>query len=86
MYATMRAIGKHIVVTPLHEEVKTSSGLVMDGDEMRYHRAEVVLAGSDVIGVHPGEVIYFDKHSGHTARIDDVTYTVILERDVVVCV
>ena len=86
MCETMRAIGKYIVVSPLHEEIKTNSGLVIDMDEMRYHRGEVVEAGSDVIGVHTGEVIYFDKHAGHTARIDDQTFTIILERDVVVCV
>ena len=82
----MRAIGKYIVVSPLKEELKTNSGLLMDTEEMRYHRAEVIEAGSDVIGVHPGEVIYFDKHAGHTAHIDESTYTIILERDVVVCV
>ncbi len=83
----MRAIGKYIVLRPIHEEVKTKSGLVVtDTTDLRYSRGEVVKVGGDVESVYDGEVIYYDKHAGHTARIEDKTYTIILERDVAVCV
>ena len=83
----MRAIGKYIILDPIHEEVKTKSGLVMtDNQELRYKRGMVIEVGGDVESIYSGEVIYYDKHAGHTARIEDKTYTIILERDVVVCV
>ena len=86
MYVIMRAIGKYIIVDVVQEEVKGVSGLIVDTDELRYQRGVVIDAGSEVIGIHPGEVIYFDKHAGHSARIDDKPYTIVRERDVVVCV
>ena len=83
----MRAIGKYIILTPIREEVKTKSGIVVtDTTDLRYSCGEIIEVGCDVESVYGGEVIYYDKHAGHIARIDDKDYTIILERDVVVCV
>ena len=40
--------------------------------------------GTNVDTVNKNDVIFFDKAAGHSMVIDDSTYTVIEERDVVV--
>jgi co-chaperonin GroES (HSP10) len=48
----MRAIGKYIVIEPIKEETKASSGLIMtstDENDLRYGKAECVYVGEDVI-------------------------------------
>ena len=84
----MRAINKYIVVSPIHEEVKSQSGLILSSEEasdLRYNRAEVISAGHLVESIATGDEVYYDKHAGHQARLGDNLYTIILERDVVVC-
>jgi co-chaperonin GroES (HSP10) len=51
---------------------------------LRYHKALVVNPGTNVETVKKNDVILFDKAAGHSMVIDDNTYTVIEERDVVV--
>jgi len=41
----MKAIGKYIIVEAINEEVKTSSGLLMSGEEvnkLRYKKSKVI--------------------------------------------
>ena len=40
--------------------------------------------GSDVSVINENDLIYYDKNAGHSMLINDVPYTIILERDVVV--
>ncbi|MGA1740295.1 MAG: hypothetical protein ACO393_05495 [Methylophilaceae bacterium] len=67
--------------------MRTDSGLLLSGEdanEFRYNKGEVVNPGTHVDTVKHGDVIYYDKSSGHTMVIKDKKYTIILERDVVV--
>lgn len=83
----MKAINKYIVITQIKEEYKTKSGLLLSNEDvssMRYHKAVVVNPGTNVDTVKKNDVIYFDKAAGHTMLINDETYTIIEERDVVV--
>lgn len=83
----MNVIGQNILITPIEEETKTKSGLIMsatDAKELRYKKATVVAVGNNVEGIKPNNIIYFDKAAGHHIRIDDRMYTVITVRDVVV--
>jgi len=83
----MRAIGKYIVISPIVEETKSKSGLIMtseDENELRYGKATVVHVGGDVIaGIDSSSVIYYDRRAGHGVRIQSLQYHIILERDVV---
>jgi len=82
-----KPINKYIVVQKLEEELKTESGLLLsqeDANNFRYAKAEVVKVGSNVDVINDGDLIYYDKSSGHTMLIEDEPYTIILERDVVV--
>jgi len=71
----MIAIGKNVIIQPIEEEVKTDSGLLLtasDVDEFRYKKAKVI------------QPVYFDKSAGFSLMLNNTTYTVIAERDIVV--
>jgi len=83
----MRAIGKNIVIKTVDEEIKTASGLLLSGEDsnqMRYKKAIVAVAGTDVKAIETGDYIYYDKSNSFTMVINDEQYTIINERDVVV--
>ena len=83
----MKAIGKNIVIKTVEEEIKTSSGLILSGEDsnqMRYKKAIVAVAGTDVSAICTGDYIYYDKSNSYTMVINDEQYTIINERDVVV--
>lgn len=83
----MKPIGKFIIINKIVEQVTTDSGLILSDDEattFRYKKAEVVKVGTEVSVISDGDIIYYDRNSGHTMIIDGVTYSVITERDVVV--
>jgi co-chaperonin GroES (HSP10) len=83
----MRAIGKYIVIEPIKEETKASSGLIMtstDENDLRYGKATCVHVGEDVIAsIQPTTVVYYDRRAGHGVRIQNRPYHIIQERDVV---
>lgn len=83
----MKPIGKNIVVKDIDEEVKTDSGLILSGEDMkgmRYRKAVVIAAGTEVGYIKTDDVIHYDKSHGFTMLIEDKPYTIIQERDVVV--
>ena len=83
----MRAINKYIIIKQIKEEVRTSSGILLsdqDVGEMRYNKGRVVMPGTNVDTLKENDIIYYDQTAGHTMLIKDDTYTIILERDVVV--
>jgi co-chaperonin GroES (HSP10) len=83
----MRAIGKYIVIEPIKEETKASSGLIMtstDENDLRYGKAECIHVGQDVIAaITTSSVVYYDRRAGHGVRIQNRPYHIIQERDVV---
>ena len=85
----MQAIGKHLVILPISEETKSKSGLIISGEEMgdmRYHKGKVVSAGTECKHIEAESIIYYDKAAGHKACLnDDTLYTIIEERDIVIC-
>ena len=84
----MRAIGKHIVITPIKENgAKTSGGLLLteaDREDIRYRMGEVITIGTDVLGVKDGDKIYYDRHAGFGIELNKQEYKVIKEHDVVI--
>lgn len=81
----MKPIGKYLIIKQIEEQHKTESGLLLGDDQVaiRYKRAKVVAAGTDVSTMAAGDLIQFDRSAGHTMILDGEAYTVILERDVV---
>jgi co-chaperonin GroES (HSP10) len=83
----MTPIGKYIVVKNVDETIKTESGLLLSGEDtnqLRYKRGLVVEPGTDVSVIEQGDELYYDKAHSFTMLIDDVQYTIISERDVLV--
>lgn len=87
MSSNLKPIGKYIVIKAIDEEVKTESGLILSGEDtnqLRYKKGRVVAPGTDVSVINIGDELYYDKGHSFTMLINDVQYTIISERDVVV--
>ncbi len=83
----MQAIGKHIIIKTIEEEVTTESGLLLSGEEtskLRYRKGEILNAGTDVSQLKTGDVIYYDQSGGHTMLLNNQVVDIILEAHVVV--
>jgi co-chaperonin GroES (HSP10) len=82
----MKAIGKNIVIKSIDEEVKTSSGLILSGEDtnqLRYKRGVVINSGTEVENIKPGDELYYDKSNSYVMIINDDHCVIIQERDVV---
>lgn len=82
----MRAIGKNIIIKSIEEEVKTSSGLLLSGEDtnqLRYKKGVVVTQGTDVANIKAGDEVYYDKANSYVMIINDEHCVIIQERDVV---
>ena len=89
MSKNLKPIGKYLVVKDVNESVKTESGLILSGEDtnqLRYKRAMVIESGTDVSVIEQGDELYYDKAHSFTMLIDDMQYTIISERDVVVVI
>jgi co-chaperonin GroES (HSP10) len=75
------------VVVNITEEIRTEGGLLLssqDSDEFRYKKAKVINPGSDVSVIKADDLVYYDKGHSFTMVINNIQYTIIQERDVVV--
>lgn len=82
----MKAIGKNIIIKTVDEEVKTSSGLVLSGEDtnqLRYKRGIVINSGTEVSAIKAGDEVYYDKANSYVMIINDEHCVIIQERDVV---
>ncbi len=82
----MKAIGKNIIIKTIDEEVKTSSGLVLSGEDtnqLRYKRGVVINSGTEVSAIKAGDEVYYDKANSFVMIINDDQCVIIQERDVV---
>jgi len=82
----MIPINKYCVINEIKEQSQTESGLMLsasDSDKFRYKKGKVVKEGTNVDCVKSGDMIYYDKAAGFEMLIDNVAYTIILERDIV---
>lgn len=82
----MKAIGKNIIIKTIDEEVKTSSGLVLSGEDtnqLRYKRGVVINSGTEVNAIKAGDDVYYDKTNSYVMIINDEQCVIIQERDVV---
>lgn len=87
MSKNLKPIGKYIVVKDINETITTESGLVLSGEDanqLRYKRASVIAAGTDVTVIKKGDDLYYDKSHSFTMLIDNAQCTIISERDVLV--
>ena len=82
----MKAINYYIVVKHVKEKPKTIAGLEISEKvdvDNRYIKAKVISIGNLVEGIKESDIIYYDKHSGHSIQYKDILYYVIKIGDVV---
>ena len=82
----MKAVNYYLVVKNIKEQPKKIAGLdIMDSvdSDNRYVKAEVISIGNLVEGVSESDVVYYDKHAGHSIQHKDILYYVIKVGDVV---
>ena len=81
----MEAIGNHIIVRELKEEItKTTGGFELierDREGNRYKKAIIISSGQDA--VKSDQSIIYDKVGSHPIEFEDEVYQVINIRDVV---
>ncbi len=83
----MKPVNKYILINPITEQIKTKSGLILSGEDknqFRYKKATVVEVSNLVDTIKIKDEIFYDKAQAHEVIIDDQSYVVIQERDVVV--
>tara|TARA_B110000444_G_C18559152_1_gene463950 strand:- start:383 stop:640 length:258 start_codon:yes stop_codon:yes gene_type:complete len=82
----MRAINYYLVVSDIKEEQKKIAGMIFtektDVDN-RYTKAKIISCGDKVEGVVEGNIVYYDKHAGHSITHKDNFYKVIKIVDIV---
>ena len=83
----MRAINNYVIVQDIKDGPKKMGGLILteelDSDN-RYLRAKTLSVGNLVEGITEDDVVFYDKHAGHSISWGDKVYKVILSRDVVI--
>ena len=83
----MKAVNNYIVVENIKIEPKKVAGLIMTEDideDNRYIKAIVISTGNLVEGIKDQDVVYYDKHAGHSIDFENTIYKVIKVQDVVV--
>jgi len=84
----MKAVGKYIVIKPIKESTKVTSGGLMlnekSREDVRYRQAEVEVIGDEVQGIKIKDKVYYDKHAGFTLELEGELKTIIKEFDIVV--
>ena len=82
----MRAINHYIIAKNIKTEPKKVAGLIMTDDtdvDNRYIKAEIISTGNLVEGIKEKDIVYYDKHAGHSIQHEDILYQVIRSGDVV---
>ena len=82
----MRAINHYIIVKNIKTEPKKVAGLIMTDEtdqDNRYIKAEIISTGNLVEGINEKDIVYYDKHAGHSIQYQDVLYQVIRSGDVI---
>ena len=81
----MKAVNYYIVVENIKQSKKVGGLLITDtlDEENRYSKGKVISVGNLVEGIKENDIIYYDKHAGHSIHYKDILYYVIKVGDVV---
>ena len=75
----MKAVNYYIVVENIKQSKKVGGLLITDtlDEENRYSKGKVISVGNLVEGIKENDIIYYDKHAGHSIHYKDILYYVI---------
>ena len=82
----MKAVNHYIIVKNIKTEPKKVAGLIVTDDtdvDNRYIKAEIISIGNLVEGIKEKDIVYYDKHAGHSIQHKNILYQVIRSGDVV---
>ena len=82
----MQAVNYYIVVENIKVEPKKVGGLILNDKtdtDNRYIKAKILSIGNLVKGVSENDIVYYDRHAGHSIQVKDDLYKVIQVGDVV---
>ena len=81
----MKAVNYYLVVENIKEPKKVGGLLITEelDEDHRYSKAEVISVGNLVEGIKENDIVYYDKHAGHSIQYEDILYYVIKIGDVV---
>jgi co-chaperonin GroES (HSP10) len=85
----MKAVNNYIIIDKIKEEPQKQNGLLITDShtkDIRYLRGKVITIGNLVQGVTNDDVVYYDRHAGHSIEYNEKIYHVIREQDVVVVI
>jgi co-chaperonin GroES (HSP10) len=83
----MKAINYYLIIEKIKEQPKKVGGLELTEDQnkdVRYLKGKVISAGNLVEGVKDGDIVSYDKHSGHGIEFANKLYFVIKVGDIVI--
>jgi len=81
----MKAVNYYLVVENIKESKKIGGLEVTDDldEDNRYTKAKVISVGNLVEGIKESDIVFYDKHTGHSIQYKDILYYVIKIGDVV---
>ena len=81
----MKAVNYYLVVENIKESKKIGGLEVTDDldEDNRYTKAKVISVGNLVEGIKENDIVFYDKHAGHSIQYNDILYYVIKIGDVV---
>ncbi len=85
----LKTVLNKIIVEPVDAEVKTASGIIIpDSAQEKPQKGKVVAVGAgkadEPMEVKSGDTILYGKYAGTEVKIDDKTYMVMSQSDVLI--
>ena len=89
----LKPLNDHVIVKPITEETKTEAGIILPDtvDKEKPEKGEIIAVGPGklldngqraAINVKVGDKVIFTKYSPNEIKIDDETYLVLSEGDI----
>ncbi|MBS9767360.1 MAG: co-chaperone GroES [Flavobacteriaceae bacterium] len=85
----LKTVLNKIIVEPVEAEVKTASGIIIpDSAQEKPQKGKIVAVGAgksdEPMEVKVGDTILYGKYAGTEVKIDDKTYMVMSQSDVLI--
>ena len=83
----MRAVSYYVVVDKIKNKKPENKGFVIaehQDDENKYLKGKVISKGELVEGLQEGDIVWYNRHSGHGIEFNENLYYVIKYGDIVI--
>jgi co-chaperonin GroES (HSP10) len=83
----MKAVNYYLVVDKIKEKPKKEKGFFISEaqkSDIRYLKGKVISAGDEVKEIKQDDIVWYDKHAGHSIEWKDKVYYVIKIGDIVI--